>query len=142
MLHTLAFNSNFLKKLWNFVLNECGTVMPFTESIPSTYIQILSRGLLNSSFDWPQFIPHLTIFCALFNYFLQTLDDVEFFNEHIERNLQLFFKASHNEIKPELFKTIIPQLHNEKLFFDSKFFEIINQLSWTTMYDHSNVVWH
>nr|XP_027194565.1 rDNA transcriptional regulator pol5-like [Dermatophagoides pteronyssinus] len=56
-------------------------------------------------------------------------NDVEFFNEHIERNLQLFFKASHNEIKPELFKTIIPQLHNEKLFFDSKFFEIINQLS-------------
>lgn len=87
MLHTLAFNSNFLKKLWNFVLNECGTVMPFTESIPSTYIQILSRGLLNSSFDWPQFIPHLTIFCALFNYFLQTLDDVEFFNEYLRNNV-------------------------------------------------------
>ncbi|OTF72618.1 ubiquitin-protein ligase E3C-like protein, partial [Euroglyphus maynei] len=87
LLHTLAFNSNFLKKLWNFVLNESGTVMPFAESTPSTYIQILSRGLLNSSFDWPQFIPHLTIFCALFNYFLQTLDDVEFFNEYLRNNV-------------------------------------------------------
>ncbi|KAH9521140.1 Ubiquitin-protein ligase E3C [Dermatophagoides farinae] len=87
MLHTLAFNSNFLKKLWNFVLNESGTVMPFAESTPSTYIHILSRGLLNSSFDWPQFIPHVTIFCALFNYFLQTLDDVEFFNEYLRNNV-------------------------------------------------------
>ncbi|KAH9529489.1 Myb-binding protein 1A [Dermatophagoides farinae] len=55
-------------------------------------------------------------------------NDLEFFHEHIERNLLNFFKRAHNEIKPEVFKTIIPQLYREN-FFDSSFFEIINQFS-------------
>lgn len=50
-----------------------------------TYLHLLSHGAAStqtSSVDWLEFIPSLTLFCALFNYFLQTLDDVEFFNEY------------------------------------------------------------
>jgi len=47
----------------------------------TTYLHILSSGVQTASVEWHQFLPPLTLFCALFNYFLQTLDDVEFFTE-------------------------------------------------------------
>lgn len=50
-----------------------------------------------SSVDWHKFLPSLTLFCALFNYFLHTLDDVEFFNEYIsqvEPNLSMTYNYS------------------------------------------------
>lgn len=50
-------------------------------------MRILSSGVQTSSVDWHQFLPPLTLFCALFNYFLQTLDDVEFFNEYLNEML-------------------------------------------------------
>lgn len=71
-MHTLAFNSNFLRRMWNFVLNENST-KPLSETLHSYLINPI---------EWQQFVPQITIFAALFNYFLQTLDDVEFFKEY------------------------------------------------------------
>ncbi|KAJ6225362.1 hypothetical protein RDWZM_003907 [Blomia tropicalis] len=78
LLHSLAFNSNFLRDLWKFITTE-STISLFDST--KTYLNILSSGVQTSSVDWQQFVPPLTLFCSLFNYFLQTLDDVEFFNE-------------------------------------------------------------
>lgn len=78
-MHSLAFNSNFLRNLWGYI-STASTVSVF-DSV-KTYTHLLSHGATQtSSVDWLEFIPSLTLFCALFNYFLQTLDDVEFFNE-------------------------------------------------------------
>ncbi|UXI17889.1 transmembrane protein 147-like [Sarcoptes scabiei] len=95
LLHTLAFNADFLIASWQSVLNERPVSLP-SQTIkndetdndcdgetPLTFFDFLSKGLMNNQFDWNDFIPHLTIFCALFNYFLQTLDDVEFFHEFL-----------------------------------------------------------
>lgn len=72
-MHTLAFNSNFLRKMWHFVLNK-NSSKPLSET--------LHYYLLNSV-ELQQFLPQVTIFAALFNYFLQTLDDVAFFKEYL-----------------------------------------------------------
>lgn len=88
LLHSLAFNSNFLRDLWKYISTE-NTVSLF-DSV-KTYLHLLSHGAAstqNSSVDWLEFIPSLTLFCALFNYFLQTLDDVEFFNEYNNNPLE------------------------------------------------------
>lgn len=80
LLHSLAFNSAFLKNLWKFILTESSTSL---FNGPITFINILSQGLQSMFIDCEDFLPPITLFCALFNYFLQTLDDVEFFNECI-----------------------------------------------------------
>ena len=88
----MAFNSNFLRDLWKFISTE-STVSLFESA--NTYLHILSSGVQTSSVDWHQFLPPLTLFCALFNYFLQTLDDVEFFNEYLnESQLNMSYNYS------------------------------------------------
>ena len=98
LLHSLAFNSNFLRNLWRFISNE--TTTSLFDSTTTYYLRILSSGVQASSVDWHQFLPQLTLFCALFNYFLQTLDDVEFFNEYLNEMLNSFNMSYNYSVLP------------------------------------------
>lgn len=85
LLHSLAFNSNFLKDMWQYLLSEsCTSLM----NGPITYINVLIQGMHSMFNECEVFLPPLTLFCALFNYFLQTLDDVEFFNEYLMNDIE------------------------------------------------------
>lgn len=72
LLYTLAFNSNFLRQLWKYIItvtNESNTLL----------IQLICKGILLN--EWKLILPHLSFFCSLFNYLLPTNDDFEFYED-------------------------------------------------------------
>lgn len=73
-----------MRNLWSYVI-QVSTTTIFDSHTP--LLQLLARGSIPDSVDWQIFLPQFTLFCALFSYLLQTLDDVEFYEVDEKRSI-------------------------------------------------------
>ncbi|GAB1605249.1 ubiquitin-protein ligase E3C-like [Argonauta hians] len=99
LLYTLAFNTDFMKRLWL----ECTTRYSISVSgTKASLIQTLARGQCLSESDVQVIVPLLSVFCAAFSHSLHTLHDSEFYGDSevefqdssVERSTSMPFSLS------------------------------------------------
>ncbi|XP_063401065.1 ubiquitin-protein ligase E3C-like [Mytilus trossulus] len=78
LLYSLAFNREFMVKLWYTCVSMSIVSVTRTET---TLLQTLSRGLQMSEEDINRIVPMLSVFCAMFSHSLYTLHDADFYGE-------------------------------------------------------------
>ncbi|CAE1170740.1 UBE3C [Acanthosepion pharaonis] len=93
LLYTLAFNVDFMKRLWL----EC--TLRYSISVNGTktaLIHMLARGISLAENDVQVIVPLLSVFCSAFSHSLHTLHDSEFYGD-IETSIPPEFKDTHSE---------------------------------------------
>ncbi|XP_076073361.1 ubiquitin-protein ligase E3C-like [Mytilus galloprovincialis] len=78
LLYSLAFNREFMVKLWYTCVSMSIVSVTRTET---TLLQTLSRGLQMSEEDINRIVPMLSVFCSMFSHSLYTLHDADFYGE-------------------------------------------------------------
>lgn len=78
LLYSLAFNRQFMRKLWYTCVSMSNVSVTRTET---TLLQTLSRGLSMVEDDINRIVPMLSVFCAMFSHSLYTLHDADFYGE-------------------------------------------------------------
>ncbi|CAG0878960.1 unnamed protein product [Cyprideis torosa] len=76
ILFTLAFNGAFLSSLWSYLSSARAQPSPFSPS-GAPLMKTLSNGIPLASHLREEFLPPLTLFCALLNQLISTLHDSE-----------------------------------------------------------------
>lgn len=80
LLFTIAFNWEFLRKLWQSILSTCNQSL-FGYHAP-IYMQITKGDVSISPESWEAILPRLKLFCSVYSYLLPTLDDEEFYSKY------------------------------------------------------------
>lgn len=84
LLYTIAFNWDFLRKLWKSILT-ISTNSLFGHN--TTIYKLIAKGDSNISQDsWDSILPRLKLFCSIYSYLLPTLDDQEFYTANSSEN--------------------------------------------------------
>ncbi|XP_014775603.1 ubiquitin-protein ligase E3C [Octopus bimaculoides] len=96
LLYTLAFNIDFMKRLWL----EC--TCRYSISVSGTkisLIQILARGQSLAESDIQVIVPLLSVFCAAFSHSLHTLHDAEFYGDNEEKHFSISVEFKDERVK-------------------------------------------
>ncbi|OWF54780.1 ubiquitin-protein ligase E3C-like [Mizuhopecten yessoensis] len=78
LLYSLAFSKAFIRGLWSVCTTTCNWTVMGTEA---SLIQMLACGVDLSDDDVQRIVPLLAIFCSMFNHFLYTIHDADFYGD-------------------------------------------------------------
>lgn len=93
LLHSLAFNRNFLHSLWTKVTSiESQNLF----GCKSKVYKLLSSGQNLNNTTWNVFLPHLHLFCSLYSYLMPTIDDDEFYPPELNQSYEGSSEKSDN----------------------------------------------
>ena len=73
LLHTMAFNSSLLVRLWGKILKERQITAYAKNAQP--LLSVLARGIRLTAAESASIVPMLVVFAALFGYLLVTIHD-------------------------------------------------------------------
>ena len=77
LLHTMAFNSSLLVRLWGKILKERQITAYAKNAQP--LLSVLARGIRLTAAESASIVPMLVVFTALFGYLLVTIHDTGMF---------------------------------------------------------------
>lgn len=91
LLYRLAYNPQFLRKLWHTCVSMTTITATRTDS---SLLMMLSRGLTMLDHDINKIVPVLATFCAMFSHSLLTLHDADFYENSTGKPSSMPFTLS------------------------------------------------